>query len=479
MKNDLKFLEDLNNKYNNQFDTTYLEKNPDRYCHFYVKCNIHGKVSNRKQRLLSHGCPKCREEKDRLLRYEKYFNSLPQHKKDNFIIKEDSFKNTHDLIEIYCKEHNFWFKRSPELYKTSLTCCDKGLAKYRSELLRLPLETFIQKANTVHNNSYDYSKVTFENLHEYITVICKNHNYEFTCEANSHLKGWGFCPKCSEENKDRIYAPVLGKYVIKSLITTEEIIQRFKKVHGDKFNYSKVNYIHSDEPVIVICQRNHEFLTTVYNHETLKAGCKTCQYENNTVSVEDFLKRIPESKKDFKIILESYKGMTKICDFVCPQGHSYKTKPKSFLTSKRTGCCPECLKEFSTSNYEYDLLNFFSKYTKNIIHSYKPPWLLGKELDIYLPDYNLAIEFNGTYYHQYNPNSTPHVHKEYHLEKYLICKQNNINLIHIFEHENLNKWKRKLRLYLSNMDKYIITFTNQKRTVDDFINYGLSKLSIK
>lgn len=66
MKNDLKFLEDLNNKYNNQFDTTYLEKNPDRYCHFYVKCNIHGKVSNRKQRLLSHGCPKCREEKDRL-----------------------------------------------------------------------------------------------------------------------------------------------------------------------------------------------------------------------------------------------------------------------------------------------------------------------------------------------------------------------------------------------------------------------------
>ena len=53
MKNDLKFLEDLNNKYNNQFDNAYLEKNPDRHCHFYVKCNIHGEVSNRKERLLS------------------------------------------------------------------------------------------------------------------------------------------------------------------------------------------------------------------------------------------------------------------------------------------------------------------------------------------------------------------------------------------------------------------------------------------
>lgn len=58
--------------------------------------------------------------------------------------------------------------------------------------------------------------------------------------------------------------------------------------------------------------------------------------------------------------------------------------------------------------------------------------LNGKELDMYIPEFNLAIEFNGCKYHteQYGGK-----YKNYHLEKTLACKKAGVNLIHIFEDE--------------------------------------------
>ena len=60
--------------------------------------------------------------------------------------------------------------------------------------------------------------------------------------------------------------------------------------------------------------------------------------------------------------------------------------------------------------------------------------LKGKELDIYIPEKNLAIEFNGCYWH-----SKLCVDKKYHQEKSLICQKNNIRLIHIYEDEWIYK----------------------------------------
>jgi len=50
------------------------------------------------------------------------------------------------------------------------------------------------------------------------------------------------------------------------------------------------------------------------------------------------------------------------------------------------------------------------------------------ELDIYLPEYNVAIEFNGLYWH-----SELYKEKDYHLNKTLECKKKGVDLLHIFE----------------------------------------------
>ena len=61
--------------------------------------------------------------------------------------------------------------------------------------------------------------------------------------------------------------------------------------------------------------------------------------------------------------------------------------------------------------------------------------LKGKELDIYLPDHELAIEFNGIYWHSELNGKD----KKYHLNKTLECQEQNIQLIHIFESEWIEK----------------------------------------
>jgi possible homing endonuclease len=64
----------------------------------------------------------------------------------------------------------------------------------------------------------------------------------------------------------------------------------------------------------------------------------------------------------------------------------------------------------------------FNRHVRNIIHP--------QELDIYIPDKKIAIEFNGSYWH-----STLYVDKYYHQNKTLECAKKHIRLIHIFEHE--------------------------------------------
>jgi len=86
----------------------------------------------------------------------------------------------------------------------------------------------------------------------------------------------------------------------------------------------------------------------------------------------------------------------------------------------------------SISNGEKELLDFIkSFYTGNIIENDRH---LGKELDIYLPDLKIAIEYDGVYWH-----SSKFKDKNYHLNKTKICEENDIQLIHIFETEWLNK----------------------------------------
>lgn len=89
-----------------------------------------------------------------------------------------------------------------------------------------------------------------------------------------------------------------------------------------------------------------------------------------------------------------------------------------------------------------------------------------KTLNQYLQDSNYKID----------PNYKLILTDDYHLNKYNKCKEQGINLVYIFEFEDLESWKENLSKYIKNQSKYEVKFENNKRTFSKFSCYGVSKI---
>jgi hypothetical protein len=107
--------------------------------------------------------------------------------------------------------------------------------------------------------------------------------------------------------------------------------------------------------------------------------------------------------------------------------------------------------------YEFIL----SLYNKEIIRNDRTV-LNGKELDIYLPDYNLAIEFNGLYWH-----SEDYVGKNYHLNKTIECEKKGINLLQIFEDEWVYKKEIVKSIIKSRLNSFNVVIYGRKCLVGE------------
>ena len=126
---------------------------------------------------------------------------------------------------------------------------------------KLTTEQFIQKAREVHGDKYDYSLVEYINSSTKVKITCHEHG-EFEQVPNNHLQGAG-CIKCSRK-----------------VINKEQFVERARKVHGDKYDYSMVEYLEMLNNIKVICPQHGEFEQRAFLH--LKGqGCNDCaQYSN-------------------------------------------------------------------------------------------------------------------------------------------------------------------------------------------------------
>lgn len=118
-------------------------------------------------------------------------------------------------------------------------------------------EEFIERTKTIHNDKYDYSKVVYVNGKTKVCVICPTHG-EFWIRPDKHLSGQG-CPKCSGRARK----------------TTEEFKEEVSKIHGEKYDTSKVVYVNNKTKVCLICPIHGEFWITPHNC-LMGQGCPKC-----------------------------------------------------------------------------------------------------------------------------------------------------------------------------------------------------------
>ena len=106
--------------------------------------------------------------------------------------------------------------------------------------MTLTTEEFIYKAKQIHGNKYDYSLVDYKRTDEKIIIICPVHG-KFEQKPNAHLKG-NNCRECSNYENG-----------LRQRQTKEQFIEKAKKVHGDKIDFSKFEYITNKHHGICIC----------------------------------------------------------------------------------------------------------------------------------------------------------------------------------------------------------------------------------
>ena len=182
-------------------------------------------------------------------------------------------KNVGIKIKIGCKIHGI-FEQSPSNHLMGKGC------PYCSGVGRMTKNIFIKKAIKIHKDKYKYDNIAdgFLITKNNVEIECNKHGI-FKQNIYNHLKGYG-CPNCA----------------INAKITNEKFLERSKKIHGDKYDYSNVEYIHITKPVKIICKVHGEFEQTPSNHLT-KYNCQKCA-KNFKLDTLGFIEKAKEVHKD-------------------------------------------------------------------------------------------------------------------------------------------------------------------------------------
>ena len=192
-------------------------------------------------------------------------------------------------------------------------------------------EEFIDKARHQHGDEYDYSKVDYKGSYEKVCIKCNKCGREFWQKPVNHLRGNG-CPHC-------------GGRIPKS--NTEEFIQKAKEVHGDRYDYSKVEYQNVRTPVCIKCNKCGKEFWQIPDHHLRNHGCPYCNGTRHPKSTkEEFIDKANKKHNysyDYSKV-EYVNSDTKV-EIICPKHGPFMQKPDSHLQGQG---CPECAIERRT-----------------------------------------------------------------------------------------------------------------------------------
>ena len=211
------------------------------------------------------------------------------------------YKGTHKNIKLKCNCCHNVFEKSPHniLYQNTIkTICPYC---YKENMNKYYKETFIKKAKIIHNNKYDYSKITeYKNSKTKVPIICPEHG-EFWQIPNSHLNGHG-CPYCMRD---------------KSRLKYEDFVKKSKIIHNDYYIYKdNIQYKNNQTLIPIICPIHGEFIQTAKTHLN-GCGCPKCNqswmereicdlFEKNNIKYEQEKKFEWLKRDNYNLSLDFY-----------------------------------------------------------------------------------------------------------------------------------------------------------------------------
>ena len=265
-----------------------------------IKCNIHGDIEVEEHLYEKYGCPRCYIE-DRAKRL---------HQSDN----SDHWQNIKFTRFDSSEEDG-------RRYKSDAAKDAQAAGQFKSQ------SQVIAQFRSVHGDRYNYSRVIYKGTGIKVEIVCPVHGV-FSQTPYMHLDGQG-CPKCATDSRR---------------LSTETVIDRFKSVHGNRYDYSKVQFVDSRTKVTITCKKHGDFSQTVHNH-IYGYGCRKCGGGQGEfrISTDKFVERLIARHGNFydysRVI---YAGAQTNVTIGCPEHGDFQRTPSSLLSKSASYPCHKC-----------------------------------------------------------------------------------------------------------------------------------------
>jgi len=349
-----------------------------------------------------------------------------------------NYLNNSTPVAIGCEKCGS-FCTTPQQHLKGTTCKECG-EKRKRDKLSMTTEKYIKDCIKEHNGYFSYPNTIYKDNESVVLIECPVHG-EIGIKAGNHRRG-AVCRKCSDENNGIRNKKGKDKFV-------EEA--RLKHTEAD-YNYDKFIYVNNKVHGTITCKHHGDFECRPDMHLHRNQGCPSCWEERRNKdkgqTTEEFLEKLFKKRdcNNYKFDRFEYVNAdTKVIITDIKYG-DFNVIPHNFLNGS-----DHPLRALSnTSRPEQELFEYVKTLYPDALNN-KYGIIGRKELDIFIPELNKAIEFNGHFWHydQRNKRCKP---KGYHAEKSNLCRQKGIKLLHVRE----DLWLRDKDFMKSVIKKFLL-----------------------
>jgi hypothetical protein len=291
----------------------------------------------------------------------------------------------------------------------------------------------------------------------------KSHNIEFI-DLNTHYDEVEIkeepkmsCPICGKEYKNNLGGAITNHIVKEHALNKDDVKDKFPQlfVGKDVYDYGTEDRtcivcgkiykhrIHKDKSTKKTCSKEcANKLISIVKTKKIKSVCEICgnEFEHKKSKSPRFCSiqckaKSQEGRQEYKIELDTNKIRRMYLEGLsCEVIGKKMGYGKKLIRSRLIDMGVE-LRDGYYSSVEDEIIEWLNSIGIKNIDKNNKTILNGKELDIYLPDYKLAIEYNGLYWHSESKGRD----RKYHLNKTEECEDQGIQLLHIFEDEWYDK----------------------------------------